>query len=126
MSKIILSIDDSKMVHMVIARALKPFDVELLTAVNGAEGLERAALSRPDMIVLDATMPVMDGIEALTKLKANPVTKNIPVVMLSADGGAENKERATSLGALRFLCKPFTGDGLVACLSEYIKLAPKP
>ena len=78
------------------------------------------------MIVLDATMPIMDGIEALTKLKANPVTRDIPVVMLSADGGADNRERATSLGALKFLCKPFTGDGLVACLSQYVQLARKP
>lgn len=125
MPKKILSIDDSKMVHMVVARALKPFDVDVLTAVNGAEGLAKAAAEKPDLIILDATMPVMDGIECLTQLKANPATQPIPVVMLSADGGQENIERAKQLGALQFLTKPFTGDGLTDCVKHYMELTPR-
>ena len=125
MPKKILSIDDSKMVHMVIGKALKPLDVELLTAVNGAEGVEKAVQSKPDLIILDATMPVMDGIEALTKLKENPETRSIPVIMLSADGGKENTEKARALGALQFLGKPFTGEGLLAALQAHLPLAAK-
>ncbi len=125
MPKKILSIDDSRMVHMVITKTLKPLDVEVLTAVNGQEGIEKAEKEQPDLILLDATMPVMDGIEALAALKANPATKNIPVVMLSADSGKDNIERATQLGALKFIAKPFTGDALVAGLSAYIDLGQK-
>jgi CheY-like chemotaxis protein len=125
MPKKILSIDDSKMVHMVVTRTLKPLDVEVITAVNGQEGIEKAEKEKPDLILLDATMPVMDGIEALAALKANPATKDIPVLMLSADSGKDNVERAMQLGALKFITKPFTGDALVASLSEFIDLGQK-
>jgi CheY-like chemotaxis protein len=110
MSKRILSIDDSRMVHMVVAKTLKPLDVELLTAVNGQDGIELAEKEKPDLILLDATMPVMDGIEALAALKANASTRDIPVVMLSADSGKDNVEKARQLGALDFIAKPFTGE----------------
>ncbi len=125
MPKKILSIDDSKMVHMVVIRTLKPLDVEVITAVNGQEGIEKAEKEQPDLILLDATMPVMDGIEALAALKANPVTRDIPVVMLGADFVKDNVARATQLGAVKFISKPFTGDALVASLSEFIDLGQK-
>jgi CheY-like chemotaxis protein len=125
MPKKILSIDDSRMVHMVVAKTLKPLDIEVITAVNGQEGIEKAEKEKPDLILLDATMPVMDGIEVLAALKANPATMDIPVVMLSADSGKDNVERATQLGALKFISKPFTGDALVAALSAYIDLGQK-
>ena len=110
---------------MVVAKTLKPFDIEVITAVNGQEGIEKAEKEKPELILLDTTMPVMDGIEVLAALKANPATKDIPVVMLSADSGKDNVERATQLGALKFISKPFTGDALVAALSAYIDLGQK-
>ena len=120
----ILAIDDSRMVHMVVTKTLRPLDVEVLTAISGQEGLERAEKDQPDLILLDATMPVMDGMEALAALKANPATKNIPVVMFGADSAKEN-ERAQQLGALKSIAKPFTGDALVAGLSPYLELGQK-
>ena len=120
----ILAIDDSRMVHMVVTKTLRPLDVEVLTAINGQEGLEKAEKDQPDLILLDATMPVMDGMEALAALKANPATRNIPVVMFGADSGKES-ERAYQLGALQFIAKPFTGDALVAGLSPYLELGQK-
>lgn len=121
----ILSIDDSRMVHMVVTKTLKPLDVEVLTAINGQEGIEKAEKEKPDLILLDATMPVMDGLEALGVLKANPATKNIPVVMLSADAGKDNIEQARQLGAVSFIPKPFTGDALVAGLQSFLPLGQK-
>jgi CheY-like chemotaxis protein len=125
MSKKVLSIDDSRMVHMVVTKTLKPLDVEVITAVNGQEGIQKAEADKPDLIILDATMPVMDGLEALAALKANPVTRDIPVVMLSADASKDNIERARQLGALDFISKPFTGDTLINGLSPYIAFQPK-
>ena len=110
---------------MVVTKILKPLDVELLTAINGQEGLEKAEKEQPDLILLDDTMPVMDGLEALAALKANPATRDIPVVMLSADAGQENIEQARQLGALSFITKPFTGDSLVASLQHHIHLTQK-
>ena len=122
MSKKILSIDDSKMVHMVIARTLKPYDIEVITALNGQEGLDKAHQEHPDLIVLDMTMPVMDGYEALVKLKESPQTKDIPVMMLSADGGAASMEKALQAGAVKFISKPFNSDSLLSALPEFLSL----
>lgn len=125
MPKKVLSIDDSRMVHMVVTKTLKALDVEVITAVNGQEGIQKAEADKPDLIILDATMPVMDGLEALAALKANPATQAIPVIMLSADAGKDNIERARQLGALDFISKPFTGDALINGISAYITLPPK-
>jgi CheY-like chemotaxis protein len=125
MPKRILSIDDSRMVHMVVTKTLKPHNVEVLTAISGQEGIEKAEKEQPDLILLDATMPVMDGLEALVALKANPATRGIPVIMLSADSGHDGFEKARQLGATTFILKPFTGDSLVAGLQEVLGLRQK-
>lgn len=122
MSKKVLSIDDSKMVHMVVTKTLKPLGLEIVTASNGEEGVARALAEKPDLILLDATMPVMDGIAALAKLKESDDTKSIPVVMLSADSCQENRDKAISLGALNFISKPFTADTLLGGLKGIIDL----
>ncbi|HAV62674.1 MAG TPA: response regulator [Verrucomicrobiales bacterium] len=122
MSIRILSIDDSKMVHMVVSKTLKPLGVEVLTATNGEEGVTRARADRPDLILLDATMPVMDGLAALVRLKEIPETRAIPVVMLSADSGQDHRDKAMALGALNFISKPFTSDSLLGGLKGIIDL----
>jgi CheY-like chemotaxis protein len=122
MSKKILSIDDSKMVHMVVTKTLKPLGVEVITAANGEEGIARAQADRPDLILLDATMPVMDGITALGRLKEASETREIPVIMLSADSCQENRDKATQLGALKFISKPFTADTLLGGLRDVLDL----
>jgi CheY-like chemotaxis protein len=120
MAKKVLSIDDSRMVHMVVTRALKPLGIDVLTAVNGQEGYDKAVAEKPDFILMDATMPVLSGIEALEKLKSDPATKDIPVMMLSADAGKDNIDRAIQLGALKFITKPFTPEGLIENIGSYI------
>lgn len=123
MSKKILSVDDSRMVHMVVTRALKPLGIEVITAVNGQEGYDKALAEKPDFILMDATMPVLSGIEALEKLKADPATKEIPVMMLSADAGKDNIDRAIQLGAIKFITKPFTPEGLIENIGSYVGVA---
>jgi two-component system, cell cycle response regulator len=125
MSNKVLSVDDSRMVHMVVTKALKPLGVDVITAVNGQEGVDKAISEKPNLIILDATMPVMTGIEALEKLKQDPGTRDIPVIMLSADAGRDNIDRAIQLGALKFITKPFSADGLIETLSPYLDLPPK-
>lgn len=123
--KKILSVDDSKMVHMIIRKTMLPYDVEVLTAADGREGVQTATEQKPDLIILDATMPVMDGIEALAALKASDDTKGIPVVMLSADSSQDNMDKAIELGALTFISKPFSAEKLLEGIGPYIALAAK-
>jgi two-component system cell cycle response regulator len=103
----ILSVDDSRTIRLIVGRAFKPFDCQLFEACNGEEGLAAANREKPDLIVLDVTMPVMDGVTMLIKLKEDPALKNIPVIMLTAESGHENVMEIGKLGARDYLVKPF-------------------
>ncbi len=121
----ILSVDDSKMIHMVIGRAFKNYNVELSFASNGVEGLAVATRENPDLIILDVTMPVMDGVETLSKLKADPVLKEIPVIMLTAEAGKENVVKIARMGIRDYIIKPFTEQVLLERVGRVLDLQPK-
>lgn len=114
----ILTVDDSEMVRMMIIRAFMPLLVDVIEADNGAEGLTQTQQERPDLIFLDITMPVMDGIEMLQRLKADPVTQKIPVVMLTAESGRAHMQQIISMGACAYLNKPFKGADLLKLASQ--------
>lgn len=120
----ILSVDDSKTVRIIIKKAFKNYDCEILEASNGVEGLALAAKEPPDVILLDVTMPVMDGVEMLTKLKADPALKTIPVVMLTAEGGKDNVLKIAKIGVRDYIVKPFKEDVLVQKVGRIIDLKP--
>jgi two-component system, cell cycle response regulator len=120
----VLTVDDSKTVRIIVKKAFKPFDVEIFEAANGVEGLAVAAKENPDLILLDVTMPVMDGVEMLTKLKADPALKAIPVVMLTAEGGRDNVLKIAKIGVRDYLVKPFKEEVLVEKCSRVVDLKP--
>lgn len=121
----ILTVDDSKTIRLIIAKAFKSFDCEVLEASNGVEGLAVAAKEKPDIIILDLTMPIMDGYETLTKLKSDPDLKPIPVVMLTAESGRENVLRIAKQGVRDYLVKPFKEEMIVERVGRVIDLKPK-
>jgi len=121
----ILSIDDSRTVRMIVTRTLKNHDCTICEATNGEEGLVVAARERPDVILLDITMPVMDGITMLGKLRADPELKGTPVIMLTAESGRENVAHIASLGVRDYLVKPFREDQLIEKLGHIIPLTLK-
>jgi len=71
----ILSVDDSRTIRMIVGRTFKPYDCQICEAGNGEEGLAAAAREKPDLIILDVTMPVMDGVTMLGKLKEDPADR---------------------------------------------------
>jgi two-component system cell cycle response regulator len=121
----ILSVDDSRMIHTLINKAFAPHDVQMVFASNGAEGLEAAEREKPDVILLDVTMPVMDGIECLTKLKATPSLKDIPVIMLTAEAGKENVLKIAKMGVRDYIVKPFVEGAVIDRVSRIVTLKPK-
>jgi len=121
----ILSVDDSRMIHTLINKGFAPYDVQMVFASNGAEGLEVAAREMPDVILLDVTMPVMDGIECLTKLKADSSLKDIPVIMLTAEAGKENVLKIAKMGVRDYIVKPFTEAAVIDRVSRIVDLKPK-
>lgn len=120
----VLTVDDSKTVRIIVKKAFKPFDCEILEAANGVEGLAVAAKENPDLILLDVTMPVMDGVEMLTKLKADPALKGIPVIMLTAEGGRDNVLKIAKIGVRDYLVKPFKEEVLIEKCGRVIDLKP--
>jgi len=124
MPKKILSVDDSKTVRLIVRKAMKPFDTIVCEAQNGEEGLAVARAEKPDLILLDVTMPVMDGVEMLTRLKADPELKQIPVMMLTAEAGRENILKIAKIGVRDYIVKPFTEQVLVEKLSRIMTLTP--
>jgi two-component system cell cycle response regulator len=92
----ILSVDDSRTIRLIMGRAFKPYDCTVLEAGNGEEGLAAAAKERPDLIILDVTMPVMDGVTMLTKLKEDETLKSTPVIMLTAESDVKTSSISPS------------------------------
>lgn len=120
----ILTVDDSKTVRIIVKKAFKTYDCEIIEASNGVEGLATAAKEAPDVILLDVTMPVMDGVEMLTKLKSDPALKAIPVIMLTAEGGRDNVLKIAKIGVRDYMVKPFREEVLVEKVGRIIDLKP--
>jgi two-component system, cell cycle response regulator len=125
MSPKILSVDDSKTVRRLLARLFGRFQCTLCEAANGEEGLAMAALERPDLILLDYNMPVMDGITMLRRLREDAALRRTPVIMLTAEAGAENIAVAARLGARDYITKPFQDELLLAKAARVIPLVPR-
>jgi two-component system cell cycle response regulator len=122
----ILTIDDSKTFRMIIQRALHPYDCSICEASNGVEGLEVAAREKPDLIILDVTMPVMGGVEMLTALRQDPDLQDIPVIMLSAEDGREIVNHVDALGITNYLVKPFKNEQIIVKVRDILSLPIKP
>jgi two-component system, cell cycle response regulator len=119
----ILTIDDSKTIRLVLARLFRPFICELLEAADGEEGLVIATQEKPDLIILDHNMPIMDGIAMLRRMREDPGLKRTPVIMLTADSGPESLATVARLGVRDYVTKPFREEELLAKVGRVIPLA---
>lgn len=118
----LLTVDDSKTVRIIVRKAFKQYDLTILEASNGVEGLAIAAKENPDLILLDVTMPVMDGVEMLTKIKSNPELKGIPIIMLTAEGGRDTVLKIAKIGVRDYMVKPFKEDVLIDKVGRILDL----
>ena len=106
--KKVLTVDDSKVVRTMVTKHLQPWGCTIVEAANGQEGVELARREQPDLILLDVTMPVMDGRQALAEIRKDDTTKDIAVVMLTAESGKELVLEIVKLGVKGYIVKPFT------------------
>lgn len=109
-SPLVLVVDDDPDILEAISDILEVEQYRVVKARNGLEALERVEAERPDAILLDLMMPVMDGATFAQALKQRPA-RDVPIVVISADG---NPQRAAAVGARAFLAKPFDIDTLLA------------
>ncbi len=118
----ILVADDDPLLRALIEHKLAASGHEVLIAGDGAEALDVAARERPDIIVLDAMMPVRDGFDVLRSLKADPALKATPVVMLTARRREDDVVGALRLGAADYMTKPFMPEELVARIDRLLAM----
>lgn len=110
----ILLVDDDPLLRTLVEHKLRLRGFQVMSAESGEEGLKQASAQRPDLIVLDAMLPELDGFEVLQRLKEDAATQAIPVIMLTARKQETDIVSALSKGARDYLVKPFSPDELVA------------
>ena len=120
MAKKILAVDDEKHIVRLVQINLQKAGYEVATASTGREALERVGEFGPDLIVMDVMMPEMDGFEALKKLKENPATREIPVIMLTAKAQDADVFRGWQSGADLYLTKPFNPAELLSFVKRLL------
>ena len=120
MTKLLYVEDNDDNVYMLKMRLELLGDFEVLTAENGERGYEVAIAERPDIILMDLEMPIVDGWEATRRLKSHPETRDIPVIAFSAHALAGERERALAAGCDEFDTKPIEFDRLVAKLQRLL------
>lgn len=118
--KKILVIDDEPQILLMISARLKAKGYAVVTAFSGEQGLERVKKEIPDLVFLDHVMPDMDGGEVLERLKKDPATQNIPVVMFTADTKRVKVGDYQARGAADCLYKPFTPEELFSKVQEVL------
>jgi two-component system, cell cycle response regulator DivK len=109
----ILIVEDHDLNRDVLSRRLKRRGFQVATAADGAAGVEAAVRERPDLVLMDMSLPVVDGWQATRMIKANPETSGIPVMALTAHALKEDRERAMEAGCDDFETKPVDLDRLL-------------
>ena len=102
----ILVVDDEQGILDLMVDNLSDDGYDVISATNGASALVLIYRERPDLVLLDLMIPVVNGYEVLRELRRNPTTKNLPVVLMTAVSPAEGKQAAVQLGANRYVSKP--------------------
>jgi CheY-like chemotaxis protein len=119
-TKRILAVDDEPHILKLVAFSLRSGGYEVLEASDGLSAIHVAAAEKPDLILMDVMMPALDGYEACRRLKADPETADIPVIMLTAKTQASEQKAGEDSGATKYICKPFTPKDLVAQVHEFL------
>lgn len=114
MAKKILLVDDSSTVLMMERMILAAERFEIVTASNGQEGYERARSEKPNLILMDVVMPLMGGLEAVRALRADAVTRHVPIIMVTTRGEAESMELGFASGCNDYVTKPINSAELLA------------
>jgi len=102
----ILLVEDNEMNRDMLSRRLSRSGYDIVVAVDGQEGVDKALSEKPQLILMDMSLPVIDGWEATRRIKADAATKHIPVIALTAHAMAQDKEKALAAGCDDFDTKP--------------------
>ncbi len=118
----VLIIDDNPNNLGVIADYLDEYGFRILVALDGEEGITKASYARPDIILLDVMMPMMDGFETCQRLKKIEETKDIPIIFMTALSSTEDKVKGFAVGAVDYVTKPIQQEEVLARVTTHLKI----
>ena len=120
MAKTILAIDDSASIRQMVAFTLKSSGYEVVEAVDGMDGLDKAKSKSFNLILTDQNMPRMDGLTLIKNLRAMPQYKTVPILMLTTESSDVMKQQGRAVGATGWLVKPFDPQKLIEVVKKVI------
>ncbi|HEX8987345.1 MAG TPA: response regulator [Rhodocyclaceae bacterium] len=120
MAKTILAIDDSASIRQMVAFTLKSSGYEIVEAVDGVDGLEKARSIAADLVLTDQNMPGMDGLALIRALRALPEYGAVPILMLTTESSDDMKQQGRAAGATGWLVKPFDPQKLIEVVRKVI------
>ena len=118
----VLAVDDIPLNLLLVTKMLSRFNFRLRTAANGQQALDAVAAERPDLILLDLMMPGIDGFEVIRRLREDPATADIQIVILSALNSQEDVVRGFNVGANDFIMKPVIMEKLLSCVVTQLQI----
>ncbi len=118
----VLTVDDSRTIRLLVKRYLQPLGLDIVEAADGKQGVEAAIREKPDLIILDVTMPIMDGQQALQEIRSNSAIENIPVLMLTAESRKDMVVALIQMGISDYIVKPFNQDVLIEKVNAILGL----
>ncbi len=123
MSKRILVVEDQEDNRAILRDLLQSVGYELIEAVNGEEALTMAVKHKPDLILMDIQLPVVDGYEATRRIKTEPALRGIPVIAVTSYALSGDEEKAREAGCDDYVTKPFSPRDLLAKVQAYLPAA---
>ncbi len=119
----VLVVEDSPTMRQLIGFALKRMPgVEVMEASDGVDGLKKINSNHFDLIITDINMPVMDGLKLISLVRKDVNYKNVPIMIITTEGGAEDRERALTLGADAYITKPIQAGNVVDTVKSLLGL----
>ncbi|MCP5329125.1 MAG: response regulator [Steroidobacteraceae bacterium] len=120
MSNVILAVDDSPSMRQMVGQTLRAAGYDVIEAADGVEALEVAKERVVDVVITDVNMPNMDGITLVTRLRALPSYRLVPLLLLTTESAPERKAEGKQAGATGWMAKPFNPDQLLATLARVL------
>jgi two-component system chemotaxis response regulator CheY len=120
MSKTILTVDDSASIREMVSFTLRGAGYEVIEAVDGQDGLEKAKANVVNLVLTDHNMPRMDGLALIRSLRALPGYRTAPILMLTTESGADMKSKGKAAGATGWLVKPFDPSRLIDVVKKVL------
>ena len=117
----VLIVEDSPTMRQLIVFALKRIpELDIVEASDGVDALKKLPGQKTDLVLTDINMPIMDGLKLVSLLKSNPLYKEIPVVIITTEGAAEDRDKGLALGARAYIPKPIQTNNLLKVVREIL------